>query len=275
MQCHYCAFTEPVPKACSVCGSISIKFFGTGTQKVEDELSFHFPDIKIERVDSDTINRKGKLGLILNSFRKGEVDVLVGTQMVSKGLDFSNVTLVGVISAETTLWLPDFRADERTFQLLTQVAGRSGRSTAPGEVIIQTQNPKHFVLQKVVENDYHGFYDNELQLRKSSHYPPFSRIALIEVKDESESDAMGAINDYYKYLSVYRKQIDISVPTPALIPKIQKQYRFHILIKSDKESDPGGKILRTAIEKALVNYNQKSRYRNIKIFVDIDVNSIM
>jgi primosomal protein N' (replication factor Y) len=275
MQCHYCGFIKPVPKACSVCGSISITFFGTGTQKVEDELAFHFPDIKIERVDSDTINKKGKLGLILNSFRKGEVDVLVGTQMVSKGLDFSNVTLVGVISAETTLWLPDFRADERTFQLLTQVAGRSGRSTVAGEVIIQTQNPKHFVLQKVLENDYHGFYENELKLRKAGHYPPFSRIALIEVKDENESDAMGAINDYYKYLSAYRKQIDISSPTPALIPRIMKQYRFHILIKSDRETDPGGKILRTAIEKAFVNYNQKSRYRNIKIFVDIDVNSIM
>ena len=144
-----------------------------------------------------------------------------------------------------------------------------------GHEIIQTQNPKHFVLQKVVESDYYGFYENELKLRKSGRYPPFARTALIEVKDENESDAMGAINDFYKYLSAYRKQIDISVPTPALIPKIMKQYRFHILIKSDRETDPGGKILRTAIEKALANYNQKSRYRNIKIFVDIDVNSIM
>lgn len=275
IQCHYCGFTKPVPKACSVCGSLAIKFFGTGTQKVEDELAYHFPDIKIERVDSDTINRKGKLGLILNSFRKGEIDVLVGTQMVSKGLDFSNVTLVGVISAETTLWLPDFRADERTFQLLTQVAGRSGRSTAPGEVIIQTQNPKHFVLQKVLENDYPGFYENELKLRMAGHYPPFSRIALIEVRDEDESDALGAVNDFYKYISAYRNQIDISVPTPALIAKIKKQFRFHLLIKSGRESDPGGKVMRTAIENALINYNQKSRYRNIKVFVDIDVNSII
>jgi primosomal protein N' (replication factor Y) len=275
MQCHYCGFSKPVPKACSVCGSLSVKFFGTGTQKVEDELAFHFPQINIERVDSDTINRKGKLGMILNSFRKGEIDVLVGTQIVSKGLDFTNVTLVGVISAETTLWLPDFRADERTFQLLTQVAGRSGRSIVPGEVIIQTQNTNHFVLQKVLAGDYHGFYQNELKLRKAGHYPPFSRIALIEVKDENESNAAGAINDYYKHLSIYRNQIDISVPTPALIPKIKKQYRYHLLIKSSKESDPGGKVLRTAIENALVNYNQKSRYRNIKIFVDIDVNSVM
>jgi primosomal protein N' (replication factor Y) len=275
MQCHYCGFTQPIPKACPVCGSLAIKFFGTGTQKVEDELAFHFPGIKIERVDSDTITRKGKLGMILNSFRKGDIDVLVGTQMVSKGLDFSNVTLVGVISAETTLWLPDFRADERTFQLLTQVAGRSGRSVAPGEVIIQTQNPKHFVLQKVLEGDYPGFYKNELMLRKAGFYPPFSRLALIEIKDENESNALGAINEFYKFISAYGKQIDISAPTPALIPKIKKQYRYHLLIKSGKESDPGGKVLRTAIENSLVNYNQKSRYRNIKVYVDIDVNSIM
>ncbi len=275
MQCHYCGFTQPVPKACSVCGSLAIKFFGTGTQKVEDELAFHFPGIKIERVDSDTITRKGKMGMILNSFRKGEIDVLVGTQMVSKGLDFSNVTLVGVISAETTLWLPDFRADERTFQLLTQVSGRSGRSAAPGEVIIQTQNPNHFVLQKVLEGDYGGFYENELRLREAGHYPPFSRLALIEVRDENESDALGAINDYYRFVSAYRKQINISPPTPALIPRIKKQYRYHILIKSGKESDPGGRVLRTAIENAFVNYNQKSRYRNIKVYVDIDVNSLI
>jgi primosomal protein N' (replication factor Y) len=195
--------------------------------------------------------------------------------MVSKGLDFTSVTLVGVISAETTLWLPDFRADERTFQLLTQVAGRSGRSTVPGEVLIQTQNTNHFVLQKVLDGDYRGFYENELKLRKAGHYPPFSRIALIEVKDENESNASGAIRDFHKHLSVYRKQIEISEPTPAMIPKIKKHYRYHLLIKSSKESDPGGKVLRTAIENALVNYNQKSRYRNIKIFVDIDVNSVM
>lgn len=128
LQCHYCNIARQVPKACPLCGSISLKFFGTGTQRVEDELEFYFPKLKIERIDSDAISKRDRLGEILNSFKNGEIDVLVGTQMVAKGLDFSNVTLVGVISAETTLWIPDFRADERTFQLLTQVSGRSGRS---------------------------------------------------------------------------------------------------------------------------------------------------
>ncbi|MCK5456775.1 MAG: primosomal protein N', partial [Melioribacteraceae bacterium] len=180
LQCHYCGSTKPVPKACHNCGSLSLKFFGTGTQRVEDELQYYFPDVKIERVDSDSINKKGMLGEILNRFRKGETNILVGTQIVAKGLDFSNVTLVGVISAETTLWLPDFRADERTFQLLTQVSGRAGRSKIEGEVIIQTQNKSHFVLQRVLMNDYEGFYSNEIALREKNNYPPFTRLCLIE-----------------------------------------------------------------------------------------------
>ena len=186
LRCHYCGAVKEVPKVCPNCGSPNLKFFGTGTERVEDELLYHFPEIRIERVDSDTINKKGKLGEILKRFANGEVDVLVGTQMVSKGLDFSRVTLVGVISAETTLWLPDFRADEKTFQLLTQVAGRSGRSKTKGEVLIQTKNHKHFVLQKVLTHDYHGFYERELNLRKLNGYPPFTRLGLIETKDPDE-----------------------------------------------------------------------------------------
>ncbi len=275
LQCHYCGFTIRVPKACSNCGSISLKFFGTGTQKVEDELASYFPDANIERVDSDTINRKGKLGAILNSFRKGEIDILVGTQMVSKGLDFSDVTLVGVISAETTLWLPDFRADERTFQLLTQVAGRAGRSKVEGEVVIQTQNRNHFVLQKVVLNDYDGFYKNELSLRKPSAYPPFSRLALIETKDDIEDYARGAINSYADYLHKYGKGINILPPTPAVIARIKGKYRYQLVVKSFRNVDPSGKILRKALFDAYVEYNQRSRFRDIRLIIDIDPQSIM
>lgn len=275
LQCHYCGFTKPVPKACSVCGSLAIKFFGTGTQKVEDELAYYFPDAKIERVDSDTMNTKGKLGNILNSFRKGEIDVLVGTQMVSKGLDFSNVTLVGVVSAETTLWLPDFRADERTFQLLTQVSGRAGRSTAPGEVLIQTQDHKHFVLQKVLANDYNGFYASELNLREQGGYPPFTRLALIETKDTDEDNARGAANDFYKYLLKYKNYLHLSEPNPALIAKIKTQYRFHLIVRTHKSKDPAGKTLRKAILEAYTEYNQKSRYKDIRLTIDIDPVGVM
>ncbi|MGE5681019.1 MAG: helicase-related protein, partial [Bacillota bacterium] len=206
---------------------------------------------------------------------KGEIDILVGTQMVSKGLDFANVTLVGVISAEANLWLPDFRADERTFQLLTQVSGRAGRSKAEGEVLIQTQNDKHFVLQKVVENNYEAFYKKEIAMREMMGYPPFTRLCLIEAKDESEEDARGAINDFYNMLLSYKAGLKIAPPTEAILAKIKNQYRFHILIKSDRRADPRGSNLRNAVLNTYIGFNQKSRFRNVKLFFDIDPQSIL
>ncbi len=275
LQCHYCGIVKHVPKACTNCGSLALKFFGTGTQRVEDELDYYFPSAKIERVDSDSINKKGKLGEILNSFRKGEIDLLVGTQMVSKGLDFSNVTLVGVVAAETSLWIPDFRADERTFQLLTQVAGRSGRSEKEGEVIIQTQNQKHFVLQKVLMNDYKGFYEKEILLREQGEYPPFTRIGLIEMKDEKEDRVRAGIREFFDYLRKYGKGLKMTPPTEAIIYKIKGNYRFQILVKSHKKFDPSGKQLRNAILNSFVEFNQKSRFRDIKLIIDIDPQSII
>jgi len=275
LQCHYCGIIKPVPKACPLCGSLALKFFGTGTQRVEDELSFYFPAAKIERVDSDSINKKGKLGEILNSFGKGEIDILVGTQMVSKGLDFANVTLVGVISAETSLWIPDFRADERTFQLLTQVSGRAGRSDKEGEVVIQTQNQKHFVLQKILANDYMGFYEREIDLRQQGEYPPFIHIGLIEMKDEKENHVRAAINEFYTYLQKYWKGLKITPPTEAIVYKIKGSYRFQILLKSLKKNDPSGKLLRNAILNTFIEFNQKSRYRDVKLIIDIDPQSII
>ena len=275
LQCHYCGNTKPVPKACRHCGSLSLKFFGTGTQRVEDELQYYFPDVKIERVDSDSINKKGMLGEILNRFRRGETNILVGTQIVAKGLDFANVTLVGVISAETTLWLPDFRADERTFQLLTQVSGRAGRSKIKGEVIIQTQNKDHFVLQKVLLNDYKGFYSNEIALREKNNYPPFTRLCLIESKNENEKNARGAIIDFFNILIKKKAGLIINAPTPALIARIKGQYRFHLLVKSPKKTDPGGKLLREAITDSWIEYNQKSKFSYIRLTIDMDPQGIM
>ncbi|MBI1939436.1 MAG: primosomal protein N' [Ignavibacteriales bacterium] len=275
LQCHYCGIVKHVPKACPVCGSIALKFFGTGTQRVEDELDFYLPDVKIERVDSDSINRKGKLGEILNSFRKGEINILVGTQMVSKGLDFSNVTLVGVISAETSLWLPDFRADERTFQLLTQVSGRAGRSEKEGEVIIQTENARNFVLQKVVENDYKGFYEKEIALREQGEYPPFTRLGLIEMKNEKEDRVKAAIKEFSNYLKKYQKNLKVTPPAEAAIYRIKGQYRYQILIKSSRKIDPSGKLLRSAIHNSYIEYMQKTRFKEVKVIIDIDPQSIV
>lgn len=275
IQCHYCGLVKDVPGACTNCGSLAIKYFGTGTERVEDELAFYFSSANITRVDSDSISRKAILGKILLEFSKGDIDILVGTQMVSKGLDISRVTLVGVIAAETTLWLPDFRADERTFQLLTQVSGRAGRSQVPGEVIIQTQNEKHFALQMVLKNDYFGFYNKELADRQKMGYPPFTRIALIETKDQSEKKARGAIYDFYNELKKFKKWLNISSPTYAVIARLKGNYRFHILIKSSKDDDPGGAVLRKAILDSFVEFNRKSRYKDVKLFYDIDPQSIM
>ncbi|WP_337866699.1 primosomal protein N' [Ignavibacterium sp.] len=275
IQCHYCGLEKSVPAVCSNCGSINIKYFGTGTERVEDELQFYFPQANISRIDSDSITKKSYLSNLLLSFGKGEIDILVGTQMVSKGLDFSRVTLVGVISAETTLWLPDFRADERTFQLLIQVAGRAGRSKIAGEVIIQTQNEKHFALQKVLQNDYEGFYKREIEDRERMAYPPFTRLVLIETKDKSDMKAKGAAIDFRKALKKYEKHLKISEPTTALIYKLKGFYRYHILIKSSRKTDPSGKLLRKAILEAFSEFNRLSRYRDVKLFYDIDPQSIM
>lgn len=275
LQCHYCGLTIDVPKACTTCGSLSIKYFGTGTERVEDELEFYLPGAKIRRIDSDSVSRKNSLSILLRDFSRGDIDILVGTQMVSKGLDISRVTLVGVISAETSLWMPDFRADERTFQLLTQVSGRAGRSKVEGEVIIQTQNEKNFTLKKVIADDYKGFYEKEIRDRQQMGYPPFTRLCLIEAKDPDEEGARGAIFDYFYELKVYNKYLKITPPSTALIARLKGNYRFQILIKSSREVDPGGAILRKAVLDSFIEFNRKSRFKDVKLFFDVDPQSIM
>lgn len=275
IECHYCGSVKDVPGACTHCGSVHLKYFGTGTERVEDELEFYFPNVKMSRIDSDSITKKSALSRLLISFGSGEIDVLVGTQMVSKGLDFSRVTLVGVISAETTLWLPDFRADERTFQLLTQVSGRAGRSKSPGEVIIQTQNEKHFALQMVLNNNYNGFYEKEIVDREKMDFPPFTRIALIEAKDQSNEKAKGALTGYHNEIRKYSKWLKISSPTPAIIARLKGQYRYQLLVKSKRLTDPGGNILRNAILDSFIDYNRKSRYKDVRLIFDIDPQSLI
>ena len=275
LQCHYCGFIKEVPKVCSNCGSLKLKYFGTGTERVEDEIEYYFPNTRVRRIDSDSISKKASLSKILNEFGKGDIDILVGTQMVSKGLDFPRLTLVGVISAETTLWLPDFRADERTFQLLTQVAGRAGRSKVEGEVVIQTQNEHNFTLQRVLQNDYSGFYQREIEVREKTGYPPFTHICLVETKDSDQGKAKDALTDFYKEIFPYNKLLKISNPSAAIIARLKSFYRFHLIIKSSKETDPGGKILRKAVIDSFIEFNRKSRFRDVRLYFDMDPQSVM
>jgi primosomal protein N' (replication factor Y) (superfamily II helicase) len=275
LQCHYCGFTKPVPKQCTKCGSFSIKYFGTGTERVEDELSFYFPEAVLNRVDSDAIAKKGSLGNILNNFRNGQIDILIGTQMVAKGLDFPRVTLVCVVSAETNLWMPDFRADERTFQLLTQVAGRAGRAAATGEVLIQTQNDKSPVLHKVIENDYIGFFNRELANRGRLLYPPFAKICLIEAKDLDEHKAKGAITDIYAELHKIKKSLIISPPTTAILARLKNEYRYQIMIKSPRTTDPSGSVMRSAVAESMKKFQSKSKFKDVRVLFDVDPQTIM
>lgn len=275
LHCHYCGFVKEAPPACNHCGSPHLKYFGTGTERVEDELAYYFPNAVLERIDSDAISKKGNLGTILSNFKSGVIDILVGTQMVAKGMDFPRVTLVGVISAETNLWLPDFRADERTFQLLTQVSGRAGRSKIEGEVVIQTQNDKHFVLQKVLQNDYDGFYKKEILDREHRGYPPFMRLAVIEAKDKEEKKALGAMKEFYNELLAFKKYLKITSPTSAVIARLKGEYRFQIVLKTDRVTDPSGSILRKAISESFMRFNRKTKIKDIKIFFDIDPQSIL
>ncbi len=189
LQCHYCGCTIPPPAVCPACGSRYIRYFGAGTQKVEEEVRKLLPDVAIGRMDLDTTGGKDGHAKILETFRRGDTRILIGTQMIAKGLDFPHVTLVGVIAADTTLNLPDYRCRERTFQLLTQVAGRAGRGSLPGRVIVQTYKPEDHVIRLAAEQDYRAFFEEEIQRRRTGFYPPFSMLVRLMVESPSEDDA--------------------------------------------------------------------------------------
>ena len=186
MKCHFCEHAIPPPEACPDCGSRGLMRKGTGTEKVFAQLQKYFKDARMERMDRDTTSRRGEYHRIISMVEKGDVDILVGTQMIAKGLDFPGVTLVGVVSADSIINLPDFRSSERTYQLLTQVAGRAGRRDAPGRVIVQTYNPDHPAIQAACSHDYSKFYDYELEMRRAGRYPPFTRMINCIVSSEEQ-----------------------------------------------------------------------------------------
>lgn len=251
LSCHHCGHEQPAPDVCPKCEGLRIRRFGIGTEKVEAETKNAFPGARVLRMDRDTTSRRGSHGEILSAFRAGEADILVGTQMIAKGLDFPNVTLVGVISADTSLNLPDFRASERTFQLISQVAGRSGRGETPGEVVIQTLDPEHYAIKCAVDHDYVGFFDQELEFRRELGYPPFSTLVNVVSRDESDRDAQSALDDLVEEIKklpmAARMGIKIDGPVPAVLSRLKGQYRWHLVLRSeDREAVLG--LLRAALE---------------------------
>ncbi|MFC2140624.1 primosomal protein N', partial [Candidatus Auribacterota bacterium] len=262
LRCHTCGFSQRIPLFCPTCKGRNIKFSGYGTQKIELQLSKIFPDARVGRMDADTTSAKGSHQRILDTFKTGKIDILIGTQMIAKGLDFPNVTLVGVISADSTLHIPDFRAGENTFQLLTQVSGRAGRGDLHGEVLIQTFTPDHLAIKAALKSDYKAFFLKELKDRKELRYPPLSRcinITIIGTQDEEVKNLALKFNQMLKNSSFPLIKLG---PVPAPIHKVKNKFRWQILLKSGRRS-PIESMVKEAVSK-LKNKEKSS------IIIDVD-----
>lgn len=270
LKCHYCGYEEHVPQICPQCQSDHIRYFGTGTQKVEEEIYKLFPEARVLRMDVDTTKHKGAHEEILETFGTGQADILLGTQMIAKGLDFPNITLVGVLSADTSLHLPDYRAAERTFQLLTQVSGRAGRHDKPGEVIIQTYTPEHYAIELAKTQDYEPFYEREMFLRRRSSYPPYYFVALIQLSHEDvmmAAEYAGRVADWLR--ENLSNQVAIIGPTTASIARLQNRYRYQCLIKYKIEPN-----LIPVLQRLLAMYRAEWIKQGILMTVDLDPSTI-
>lgn len=266
LRCHYCGKKAEVPKLCPECGSKYIKYFGTGTQKVEDEVRRYFPNAKVLRMDMDTTKKKNSHKRILTAFGNGEADILIGTQMIAKGHDFANVTLVGIIAADISLNTGDFRGGETTFQLITQVSGRAGRDNLLGRVIIQTYQPESYIINLAAQCNYEEFYEKESLLRKTMTYPPFSNIFSALAFGKNEKDVIQEIQRLSHILGEQNKdkKFEILGPAPAIISKIKDEYRWHIFIKGEHE-DELRSFVTTAVEKFRAGEKKTSVLLNIAL----------
>jgi primosomal protein N' (replication factor Y) (superfamily II helicase) len=266
MKCHYCGYEDRVPTICPECNSEHIRYFGTGTQKVEEELHKLLPEARVIRMDVDTTGRKGSHEKLLSAFQEGQADILLGTQMIAKGLDFPNITLVGVLSADTMLHLPDFRSSEKTFQLLTQVSGRAGRHQLPGEVVIQTYTPEHYSVELAGTQDYDRFYQHEMMVRKVHQYPPFYYLSLVTVSHEELMKVVSVTEKIAKFItSRLSKEAVVLGPVASPIPRINDRYRYQCLIKYKKEPE-----LNNALKAILDHYQQEMGTGGLQISVDLN-----
>lgn len=268
LKCHYCNHAEYFPDVCPNCGFDTLRNSGTGTQKIEQYIKDLYPDYNVERIDSDVLTRKGEHIRLLEKFQKGEIDILVGTQMIAKGLDNPNVTLVGVISADASFNLPDFRASERGFQLLTQVAGRAGRGEFKGRVLFQTYNPEYYALESAKSQNYSEFYKKEIQSREDFDYPPFSQIIRLILSSQNKFRAEKAAQEIALRLCTmiekfgFGERLDVLGPTPCVIERINGYYRFQILMKNKLE-EKGHQFISSFL-------NKISSPKDIKMTIDVD-----
>lgn len=271
LKCHYCGYEENVVTVCPECHSTKIRYLGTGTQKLEQEINKLFPEASTIRMDIDTVTKKNSHEEILDKFKNENIDILIGTQMVVKGHHFPNVTLVGVIAADSSLNIDDYRANERTFQILTQVAGRAGREQLDGKVIIQTYNPDNFSIICAQKQDYKMFYNTEIALREQLKYPPFCDIILIGFNSLNEKEIIEASTRVYNYLKARLGEQEFYVlkPMPSPIDKIQNRFRWRIIIKGNM-TESANSVINTCLKKFY-----DSNYKNTRISVDVNPNNMI
>jgi len=251
---------------CPECLSEHIRYFGTGTQKVEEELGKLLPQARVVRMDMDTTGRKGSHERLLKEFSEGRADILLGTQMIAKGLDFPNITLVGVLSADTMLHLPDFRSSEKTFQLLTQVSGRAGRHELPGEVVIQTYTPEHYSIELAGSQDYDLFYQREMMNRKVHKYPPFYFLALVTVSHDQLMKAISVTEQITAFLRArVSEEAVVLGPVASPIPRINDRYRYQCLVKYKHEPS-----LADNLKQVLDRYQKEDGSGGLQVSVDIN-----
>lgn len=270
MRCHFCDYQAPPPQSCPECRSLELKFGGMGTQLVEEALEAQFPDVPVCRMDMDTTRGKGAHTKLLGDFARGNYKILLGTQMIAKGLDFENVTLVGVINADSGLHFPDFRARERTFQLTYQVAGRSGRGEFPGRVVVQTWMPDDISIKCATRHDVKFFYNSELNDRNQLNYPPFSRMIAFSFQGRFREGVLELTEKAARGLK-NQKIVELLGPAPAMIEKSHLGYHWKLVLKSSKEKDPQGSLLRQAARHIL----QNTQDRHVRVTVDVDPYQIL
>lgn len=267
--CHYCGYNEPEPKLCPVCNSPKLRTMGVGTEKIEDELNEFFPQAKTLRMDLDTTRTKNAYQQLIGEFQQGEVDILVGTQMISKGLDFGKVSLVGIFNADRMIHFPDFRASERAFQMLTQVSGRAGRRDTPGRVIIQTASPEHPLLKMVIENDYHTFFETEIKERQRYNYPPFTRVIKITTKHTEKHISLQAAQELARQLAQQMGSERVLGPERAMVERIRNKYLFEIWLKLEKDK-LNIKAAKDLVRQKAEDLATDKRFKTVRVVINVD-----